>query len=300
MNKFQSANHILMIEPYEFYSNEETHSSNHYQDRVIESISIETITKNAIKEFTTLKKQIEDRGIKVTSFKGIKGCPDHVFPNWVTTFEDKTMQLFPMMAPNRRLEKAPHMINELSKEYKLVEDLSHYEQENVFLESTSSIVFDRLHNRAFIGFSPRTNQGLAEKWCKENKFQIIGFETESHTGEPIYHTDVFMYVGSDMIGACLEIIKPEYLDAVEAEIKKYHEVMIIEKDQLLDFCGNAIELRNDDNEKFIIMSSRARNALHKVQEEFLLRHFKEIIHADLSTIEKYGGGSARCMITELM
>ena len=58
-----------MIEPYEFYSNEETHSSNHYQDRVIESISIETITKNAIKEFTTLKKQIEDRGIKVTSFK---------------------------------------------------------------------------------------------------------------------------------------------------------------------------------------------------------------------------------------
>ena len=28
--------------------------------------------------------------------------------------------------------------------------------------------------------------------------------------------------------------------------------------------------------------------------------FKEIIHADLSTIEKYGGGSARCMITELM
>jgi hypothetical protein len=48
------------------------------------------------------------------------------------------------------------------------------------------------------------------------------------------------------------------------------------------------------------MSSRARNALHKGQEEFLLRHFKEIIHADLSTIEKYGGGSARCMITELM
>ena len=103
-----------------------------------------------------------------------------------------------------------------------------------------------------------------------------------------------------MIGACIEIIKPEYLDAVEAEIKKYHEVMMIEKDQLLDFCGNAIELRNDDNEKFIIMSSRARNALNKGQEEFLLRHFKEIIHADLSTIEKYGGGSARCMITELM
>ena len=77
-------------------------------------------------------------------------------------------------------------------------------------------------------------------------------------------------------------------------------VMLLEKDQLLDFCGNAIELRNQDDEKFLIMSSRAREALHVSQEEFLLNHFKEIIHADLSTIELYGGGSARCMVTELM
>ena len=40
-----------------------------------------------------------------------------------------------MMAPNRRLEKTPQMIDELSKEYKLAEDLSHYEQKNIFLES---------------------------------------------------------------------------------------------------------------------------------------------------------------------
>ena len=59
---------------------------------------------------------------------------NHIFPNWVATFEDKTMHLFPMMAPNRRLEKTPQMIDELSKEFKLVEDLSHYEQKNIFLE----------------------------------------------------------------------------------------------------------------------------------------------------------------------
>ena len=129
---------------------------------------------------------------------------------------------------------------------------------------------------------------------------MIGFETQGHTGDPIYHTDVFMYVGTNMIGICLDIIKPEYLDQVTREINKYHDVMLLEKDQLLDFCGNAIELRNQDDEKFLIMSSRAREALHVSQEEFLLNHFKEIIHADLSTIELYGGGSARCMVTELM
>ena len=300
MNKFQSANHILMIEPLEFYSNTETHSSNHYQKHNSESLSIEKITNSAILEFNNLKNKIQNKGIKVTTFKGIKGCPDHIFPNWVATFEDKTMHLFPMMAPNRRLEKTPQMIDELSKEYKLVEDLSHYEQKNIFLESTSSIVFDRLNNRAFIGFSPRTNKELAHSWCKNNNFEMIGFKTQGHTGDPIYHTDVFMYVGTNMIGVCLDIIKPEYLDQVTREVNKYHDVMLLEKDQLLDFCGNAIELRNQDDEKFLIMSSRAREALHASQEEFLLNHFKEIIHADLSTIELYGGGSARCMVTELM
>lgn len=300
MNKFQSANHILMIEPYEFYSNKETHSSNHYQTQSQESLSIDEITKSAIAEFNYLKNKIESKGIKVTTFKGIKGCPDHVFPNWVATFEDKTMHLFPMMAPNRRLEKTPEMINELSKEYKLAADLSHYEQENIFLESTSSIVFDRLNNRAFVGYSPRTNKELAQSWCKKNGFDLIGFETQGHTGDPIYHTDVFMYVGTNMIGVCLDIIKPEYLDHISTEVNKHHDVMHIEKNQLLDFCGNAIELRNQDNEKFIIMSTRAKKALTSSQENFLLSHFKEIIHADLSTIELYGGGSARCMVTELM
>ena len=54
------------------------------------------------KEF---KNAIEERGIKVTSLKGSKDCPDHIFPNWFITFDDKTMQIFSMMAPNRRKEK---------------------------------------------------------------------------------------------------------------------------------------------------------------------------------------------------
>ena len=99
---------------------------------------------------------------------------------------------------------------------------------------------------------------------------------------------------------CLDIIKTEYLDHISTEVNKHHDVMLIEKNQVLDFCGNAIELRNQDDEKFIIMSTRAKKALNTSQENFLLSHFKEIIHADLSTIELYGGGSARCMVTELM
>ncbi len=31
----------------------------------------------------------------------------------------------------------------------------------------------------------------------------------------------------------------------------------------------------------------------------LLKSYTDIIHSDIPTIEKYGGGSARCMLTEL-
>ena len=99
---------------------------------------------------------------------------------------------------------------------------------------------------------------------------------------------------------CVNYIVIDSFSNNEKEILKYHEVMHIEKNQLLDFCGNAIELRNKNNEPFIIMSSRAKKALTQTQVDLLLKHYKEIIHADLSTIEEFGGGSARCMITELM
>ena len=47
------------------------------------------------------------------------------------------------------------------------------------------------------------------------------------------------------------------------------------------------------------MSSRAFKALNQEQINKLLTSYKEIIHSDIPTIEKYGGGSARCMLTEL-
>ena len=47
----------------------------------------------------------------------------------------------------------------------------------------------------------------------------------------------------------------------------------------------------------LAMSSRAYFALDAEQKDILLKHYKKIIHSDLATIEKYGGGSARCMLS---
>ena len=294
----QSTSHLFMIEPESFYSNEQTSYTNHYQEEASDE-DIGEITRKALVEFHNLKDKIEAKGIQVTSLKGSKECPDHIFPNWFMTFDNKTMQIFSMLAPNRRKEKKLSMIEHLSETYELTADFSYLENKEIFLESTSSMVFDRVNRIVYAGISPRTNAVQLIIWCRNNDFELVLFETESHTGSPIYHTDVLMYVGTDIIGICFDVIKEEHVDYVKEKVNAHHDVVELTSDQIQNFSGNAIEAKNEEGELFLIISSRGFSALNQNQINKLLKSYKEIIHSDIPTIEKYGGGSARCMLTEL-
>jgi hypothetical protein len=298
--KNQSSQNLFMIEPEVFYSNNQTIDSNHYQYKNEDgSLDLDQITDSALTEFNNLKNEIEKHGIKVTFMKGISDCPDHIFPNWFITFEDKTYQLFSMKAENRRLEKTKEMIDFLASKYKLNGDLTDFEKKDMFLEATSSMVFDRVNKIVYAAISPRTNEELTKKWCHENNYELVLFDTLSHKGSSIYHTDVLMYVGQKVIGICFDVILPEYRELVRNKVSKYHDIFEINEEQIIDFCGNSLEAKNEKDEYFLIMSSRAFNALTKDQKITLSKYYKNIIHSDLTTIEKYGGGSARCMLNEL-
>tara|TARA_B110000211_G_scaffold137603_1_gene157406 strand:+ start:15443 stop:16309 length:867 start_codon:yes stop_codon:yes gene_type:complete len=287
-----------MVEPATFYKNDQTIESNQYQvEEDHEGTKI--ITLKAIIEFNRFKKVLEDNGITVTSYVGSNECPDHIFPNWFTTFEDKSMQVFSMLAPNRRTEKVPEMIDYLKNTYELTKDYTNLEEEGIFLEGTSSMVFDRVNRVVYSGLSPRTNKNLLIQWCSENSYELVMMETESHKGSPIYHTDVFMFIGTEVIGICFDVIKPEYRDLIKDKVSKHHKVIEISKDQILDFCGNALEAKDRNGNLYLIMSSRAESALTDHQRNELHKYYSKILHADLTTIEKYGGGSARCMLSEL-
>ena len=298
--KNQSSQNLFMIEPEVFYSNNQTIDSNHYKFKNEDgSLDLDQITDSALTEFNNLKNEIEKHGIKVTFMKGISDCPDHIFPNWFITFEDKTFQLFSMRAENRRLEKTKEMIDFLASKYKLNGDLTEFEKKDMFLEATSSMVFDRVNRIVYAAISPRTNEELTKKWCHENNYELVLFDTLSHKGSSIYHTDVLMYVGQKVIGICFDVILPQYRELVRNKVSKYHDIFEINEEQITDFCGNSLEAKNDKDEYFLIMSSRAFNALTKDQKITLTKYYKNIIHSDLTTIEKYGGGSARCMLNEL-
>ena len=298
--KNQSSQNLFMIEPEVFYSNNQTIDSNHYQFKNEDgSLDLDQITDSALTEFNNLKNEIEKHGIKVTFMKGISDCPDHIFPNWFITFEDKTFQLFSMRAENRRLEKTKEMIDFLASKYTLNGYLTEFEKKDMFLEATSSMVFDRVNRIVYAAISPRTNEELTKIWCHENNYELVLFDTLSHKGSSIYHTDVLMYVGQKVIGICFDVILPQYRELVRNKVSKYHDIFEINEEQITDFCGNSLEAKNDKEEYFLIMSSRAFNALTKDQKITLSKYYKNIIHSDLTTIEKYGGGSARCMLNEL-
>ena len=101
-----------------------------------------------------------------------------------------------------------------------------------------------------------------------------------------YHTDVFMYAGQKVIGICFDVILPEYRDIVRSKVGRHHDVFEIHENQIQEFCGNALEAKNLNEEYFLIMSSRAFKAYTEEQKTILATYYKEIIHTDLKTIEK--------------
>jgi len=293
----QSTNHVLLIRPTEFYSNDQTIETNHYQKPDNKKPRSE-ILNEALIEFDSFEKNLLDHGIRVTTFLGQKGCPDNIFPNWAVTFDDRSMHIFSMLGENRRLEKSENHIRDLNRTYQTTLDYSKYENKSQFLEGTSSLVLDRVNRVAYMGISPRSDKGLAKKWASEHDYELFAFETQSHTGQPIYHSDVMMYIGTELAVICTEAIKTG-ADNVINQLSKTHEILEISSDQLVNFCGNCIEVKDINNATNLIMSTRAYEGYKSKQIKVLNNYFNQIIHSDLKTIETYGGGSARCMIMEL-
>ena len=99
---------------------------------------------------------------------------------------------------------------------------------------------------------------------------------------------------------CLECIPDEkerkvVVDNIERSGK---EIIEISCDQMNHFAGNMLQVNNADGTKYLVMSTQAYQALNPKQVT-KLRSFNEIIHSPLNTIERNGGGSARCMMAEV-
>lgn len=293
----QSTRSLLLIEPAVFYANPETMDTNVYQ--IDEHESHDVTYQKALAEFRGFRDMLVENGVIVTTVRGHDECPDHLFPNWMSTHEDGKLILYPMLNENRRAERVPEMIGFIENYYELAYDFRDFEEQGQFLESTGSLCLDRVNKVAYVALSGRTSESLARTWAQQTGYDIEIFETLSHTGKPVYHTDLVMWIGSNVAAICTECITGEHRDRVLSRLKETHEVVELTRAQLQSFCGNSLEIIGADDEKMLVMSEAAYHSLYDVQKEIYERYFSRLLYAPIPTIEKYGGGSARCLIMEL-
>jgi hypothetical protein len=302
----QTTGTILMIRPVCFHFNEQTAESNAFQQTEAAKQNKELTQTNALREFDEMTVQLQVLGVEVLVFEDTKEpfTPDSIFPNnWVSFHEDGNICLYPMQAENRRLERRMDIIDTLREKFEINEviDFTDFEQENKFLEGTGSLVLDRINKIAYACLSPRTNLDVLAAWkTKMPDWQVINFGASDENNKEIYHTNVLMCVGDNFAVVCLESIK----DKNQRLILKYmledggKEVVEISMEQMNAFAGNMLLIKNDNDNKLLIMSSQAFKILDKKQVK-TLEKYALIFHFDLTTIESNGGGSARCMIAEV-
>ena len=301
----QTANAVIMIRPVKFGYNEETAISNAFQQKDV--TDEKAIQAAAVKEFDEFVSKLRKHEIEVITFEDTPDphTPDSIFPNnWISTHEDGTVIMYPMMAPSRRKERRADIIDSLANIYhfqinrKL--DYSNLENEGRYLEGTGSIVFDYAHNTAYANISDRTEEAILQEVCRELNYEMVAFRAVDKKGKDIYHTNVVMCIGEAFSTICLQAIPgDEQREMVKNKLLTAgHMIVDITYDQLYAFAGNMIQVRNTCDDKFIILSKTAYDTLDKAQLN-TLKENGTLIPVSIPTIEKYGGGSVRCMVAAL-
>lgn len=297
----QHTNHLLMIQPVKFSFNAETAVNNSFQTKSDQS----NVQEKARAEFEQFIQVLRAHAIDVTVVEDTPDphTPDSIFPNnWISFHDDGSICLYPMFAINRRLERKPTVLAKLQERFliKQTHDFTAFENEQLFLEGTGSMVLDRPNRLAYACLSERTNTTVLEAFCKTMQYKAVAFVAVDSAGDPIYHTNVMMCVADQYVVICLDSIADlAEQNMVKASIiESCKDIINISLDQMNRFAGNMLQVHNTNNERFLVMSSQAYQSLTPAQIS-QIKQYNPIIHSDITNIETNGGGSARCMMAEI-
>lgn len=294
------ADTVLMVRPLRFGFNPETANSNSFQ-HLPES---DEVHAEAMLEFDSVVNLLRSNGIQVVVAQSSDPLtPDAIFPNnWFSTHADGSLLLYPMLAPNRRRERSVEMVSMLQTLLPdaSLADFSKEESNDRFLEGTGSIVFDHKNKVAYAALSPRTDEGLLLKVSDKLGYSPVVFNCIDPSGKPVYHTNVVLHIGP---GYAL-VFEEGITDVAErsrvlASLQRGGlRIITIDQQQLVNFCGNLLALRNADNIPCIVCSSTAWKSFTAEQRQ-ILSAYGRVLVAEIPVIEKIGGGGVRCMLAEI-
>jgi hypothetical protein len=298
----QTSDAVLLVKPAKFGFHPEAAQSNAFANATQDADT----AGRAAAEFDGLAKRLSDAGIDVISLEDSPDPekPDAIFPNnWVSFHADGTMVLYPMATEARRRERNVEGLKALLAssgfEVRQVIDLSFHERHGHFLEGTGSLILDRPRRRSYANLGPRTDPVAIADFDDRLDYSTFVFDARDRSGQPIYHTNVLLSLGSRFAILCTDAVTREYREVLTAEIDRSDRTLIeVDHEQMGQFACNLIELRSRSGSPVIALSSAARRAFRPDQLR-LLESFAELVAADIPTIEAVGGGSVRCMIADI-
>ena len=304
----QTTNTILMVRPVSFRMNEQTAVNNYYQ-KVLDNLTPSIVQEKALKEFDDFVEILRNFGVNVIVIEDTitPDTPDSIFPNnWISFHANGTIATYPMFAENRRKERREDVFDILEDKGFIINDIIDYtsaEEEGVFLEGTGSLLLDRVNKKAYCALSPRADEDLLIEFCEDFEYTPVlftSYQTVNNQRLAIYHTNVMMCLGETFSVICMDSIddKKEQKNVLKHLKEDRKEVIKISEDQVNQFAGNMLQVKGENDELLLIMSTSAYTCLTKQQLQRLEKHCK-IVHSPLDTIEACGGGSARCMMAEV-
>jgi hypothetical protein len=307
----QCAGSVFMIEPACFAFNKQTAASNAMQQTVGASLGSEALVAAGRAESQGLRRALESEGVRVMmgADTAVPQKPDALFPNnWISFHDDGTLVLYPMLAPNRRLERRPELVEEVCAALDFRPrrrlDFTEHEAAGRFLEGTGSLVLDHVARVAYACRSARTDEALVRDWARQMDYEAVVFDAVDAQGRPYYHTNVLMWIGSRCLVCCAAAIAEADRPRVVARFRQSgREFIEIDRTAVDAFAGNMLELATWDealgDATVLVMSATARAVLGELKLRQLSGCVDTVLAVPIPTIERVGGGGVRCMLAEV-
>lgn len=297
-----------MVRPGSFGFNVMTAVDNEFQNRP--QVPETAVRAAALAEFDGAVSCLRAAGIEVLVLEhdsSLPAMPDAVFPNnWFSTERDGTLITYPMFAPNRNLERnrlpeLEQLLLQASYDVQMIMHMGRTQNEPRCLEGTGSMILDRPFSAVYAAASERTHPAQVHTFCRQRGFGDVHlFKTASSSGKPFYHTNLLLSIGERFALVCAEaLVDTSERKRVVGALSREREVITISLEQAeRHMCGNILQLRNRLGYPVLAMSSTAVTGFSKEQMRRLQAH-GSVVPLHIPTIERVGGGSARCMLAEI-
>lgn len=289
-------NKVILVRPYAFNFNKDTALDNVYQE-CPKQISEDEIKNKALEEFEEALRLLHENNIHVDVIEDFdETTPDSIFPNNVfVTFPGKVF--ISQMYANNRSKEYKKILPQLKKiiDYNKAQVIDFRNDEGKVLEGTGALVIDRWKGICYGSLSKRCNKEEFLKFAKNFNLKPIYFRSEDK-GKDIYHTNVLMMVGEKFAIIADNLIVENKEEVLKSLRDSGKEIISLKEDEFKNYAANAIELIGNDK-NILVISKSAYDALTSEHKK-IIEKYDEILAIDVKTIEKYGGGSIRCMIAE--